>query len=198
MRVDENQEQLLKSLSAELKHLYTAITRARMNLWIYDEGEDECKPFFYYSLIKNLARLVIPDETNTISANSESLMFAAPSANEQWLKQGDFYFKLQKWDIAKKCYQKGKCFHKTYLTQGYKLVKEARSTTSDVKSVYKKAAILFLCADKYKHEITILEKGIRCLQLAKQHKWAATLLEKMDVSENNKYLKFDFILHNTR
>ena len=169
----------MKSLSAELKHLYTAITRARVNLWIYDEGE-ESDPFFYYCLKKDLVRLVIPDD------KTENLMFAAPSANEQWLKQGDYYFKLRKWELAMKCYSKGKYLHKTYLTRGYKMVEEARqSTMSDAEVIYKEAAKFFFCADKNKHDIIFLEKGIWCLQRAKLHEAAATLLQKNNVSEGN-------------
>ena len=37
---------LHKSLNAELKHLYTAITRAKCNLWIYDSHIVKRLPIF--------------------------------------------------------------------------------------------------------------------------------------------------------
>jgi ATP-dependent exoDNAse (exonuclease V) alpha subunit len=35
-------------LNTELKLLYTAITRARANVWIFDEDEESRAPMFYY------------------------------------------------------------------------------------------------------------------------------------------------------
>ena len=37
-----------KILISELKHLYTAVTRARANLYIFDEDEDKRQPMFHY------------------------------------------------------------------------------------------------------------------------------------------------------
>ena len=44
-----------KILNSELKHLYTAITRARVNVWIYDEDDEKRKPMFEYLKARRLA-----------------------------------------------------------------------------------------------------------------------------------------------
>lgn len=176
LRTDDKQEKRLKSLLAELKHLYTAITRARMNLWIYDEGAEESKPFYYYCLANDLARLV---NTSNENSDAESLIFAAPSPYEQWSKQGDYYFNLRKWDLAMNCYERGHNYQKKYLTEGYKCVENFGKSKPADQSKIKEAAKLFLCADKSKHSIEYIEKAIKCLNIAGLHNEAALLLEKM-------------------
>ena len=196
LRRDEKQEERLKSLSAELKHLYTAITRARMNLWIYDEGEEVRKPFFYYCLIKDLARLVATDSQ---TADSDSLMFAAPSPDEQWSKQGDFYFNMGKWELAIKCYSKANVHHKMFSTKGYKIVQEAshpKCTKEKSKLLYEEAARLLLSADNNKHNVEYIQKAILCFQRAGCHANAATLLEKMQEVSSNSFDCY-FLHHNS-
>lgn len=39
---------LHKVLNSELKQLYTAITRARVNVWIFDEDVEKRTPMFQY------------------------------------------------------------------------------------------------------------------------------------------------------
>lgn len=46
-----------KILNTELKRLYTALTRARTNVWIFDEDE-ECRfPMFDYFIKRNLVEV---------------------------------------------------------------------------------------------------------------------------------------------
>lgn len=52
-------------LNGELKHLYTAITRARVNLWIFDENEDKRAPAFQYFVKQQLVQVVKKDEGKT-------------------------------------------------------------------------------------------------------------------------------------
>lgn len=40
--------EMYKLLNGELKQLYTAITRARVNLWIFDENPEKRAPAFKY------------------------------------------------------------------------------------------------------------------------------------------------------
>ena len=42
---DENKHKILNSV---LKHLYTAVTRARTNVYIFDEDEEKRAPMFTY------------------------------------------------------------------------------------------------------------------------------------------------------
>lgn len=50
---DPNQHKILNS---ELKHLYTAVTRARVNVWIFDENQDKRAPMFEYFKARKLTK----------------------------------------------------------------------------------------------------------------------------------------------
>ena len=56
---DPNQH---KVLNAELKHLYTAVTRARVNVWIFDEDMEKRAPMFEYFKARNLTRNITSSE----------------------------------------------------------------------------------------------------------------------------------------
>lgn len=45
-----------KVLNSELKLLYTAITRARVNVWIFDENEKKRAPVFEYFKARRLVK----------------------------------------------------------------------------------------------------------------------------------------------
>lgn len=49
-------------LNGELKQLYTAITRARVNLWIFDENSEKRAPAFKYFIKRGLVQVVKTDE----------------------------------------------------------------------------------------------------------------------------------------
>lgn len=53
---------LLQMLNGELKQLYTAITRARVNLWIFDENSDKRAPAFKYFIKRGFVQVVKTDE----------------------------------------------------------------------------------------------------------------------------------------
>ena len=51
-----------KILNSELKHLYTAVTRARVNIWIFDEDEEARKPMFeYFKALKFVQSVEVND-----------------------------------------------------------------------------------------------------------------------------------------
>ena len=52
-----------KVLNTELKQLYTAITRARVNVWIFDESEETRAPMFEYFKARKLVQTVKDSET---------------------------------------------------------------------------------------------------------------------------------------
>ena len=66
-----------KVLNSEFKYLYTAITRARVNLWFFDEDEDARAPVFEYFRRLDLVKVV------SLSENDEGTelprMFATKS-----------------------------------------------------------------------------------------------------------------------
>ena len=97
-------------LTAELKHLYTAITRAKANLWIY-----ESKPFDEHSLPilrmwgeeTNDAPLIdIVDPDNPSFKFEKSFATAKVSTLKGWKSQGDFLLKNKRWKQAAMCYRK--------------------------------------------------------------------------------------------
>ena len=55
---------LHKVLNSELKHLYTALTRARVNVWIFDEDIDKRAPMFEYFKARKLVKHLTVSEVN--------------------------------------------------------------------------------------------------------------------------------------
>ena len=53
---------LHKILNSELKHLYTALTRARVNVWIFDQDVDKRAPMFEYFKARKLVKFVSMQE----------------------------------------------------------------------------------------------------------------------------------------
>jgi hypothetical protein len=98
-------------LNSELKHLYTAVTRPRVNLWIFDEHKERRGPMFRFMKRRGLCEM-IDDLDNATEEGVE--LFAKTSTAEDWLKQGRYF--LQKRSsvddkkaalaIAVKCFKK--------------------------------------------------------------------------------------------
>ncbi|KAL2307735.1 hypothetical protein Nmel_000711 [Mimus melanotis] len=86
--------EMYKLLNGELKQLYTAITRARVNLWIFDEDCDKRAPAFKYFIKRKLVKVVKTDEKKDL----DDSMFAKASTPEEWIAQGDYYAKHQFWE----------------------------------------------------------------------------------------------------
>lgn len=59
LEFDEGQH---KSLNAELKYLYTAITHAKCNLWIYDSHEEARLSMFDYWSKRGLVKVIRIDD----------------------------------------------------------------------------------------------------------------------------------------
>ncbi|XP_041361943.1 TPR and ankyrin repeat-containing protein 1-like [Gigantopelta aegis] len=87
-----------KVLNSELKHLYTALTRARANVWIFDESEEKRAPMFEYFKARRLVRVVS-------SYSKEESVFAETSSAADWEKRGDDIMKRCLYDVAAKCYK---------------------------------------------------------------------------------------------
>ena len=49
-------------LNSELKYLYTALTRARVNVWLFDEDQMARAPMFEYFRAKGLVQCVDPQK----------------------------------------------------------------------------------------------------------------------------------------
>ena len=66
-----------KVLNSELKHLYTAITRARVNIWIFDEDLDSRAPMFEYFKAHKLVTVINADQLQKEGGNGSYRLFYA-------------------------------------------------------------------------------------------------------------------------
>ena len=173
-------ERYHKSLSAELKYLYTAITRAKCNLWIYDSDEMNRLPMFDYWQRRGLVKILCLSE---ISEKDESALFAATSTKEEWKRQGDYFKKKKLWEPAMKCYFKAE---ETYLqmeAKAYCLVQQARAPNlkpREMEELYLQAALAFLKCDRSKHDLKSLQYAASFLKKAKRPNEAGRLYAKLN------------------
>ena len=92
-----------KVLNSEFKYLYTAITRARVNVWFFDEDKEARTPMFEYFRRLGLVKVVslMDEERGTGQLTS---MFAAKSTPEEWRKGGLRFYNKQLWVPAIQCF----------------------------------------------------------------------------------------------
>ena len=158
-----------KSLNPELKYLYTAITRAKYNLWIYDSDKSKRLPMFDYWYRRHLIKAI---KVSDIDEQDQLTLFASPSTPEEWKLQGDYFKKKKLWDASTKCYHKANCVDLGSEALGYSLVQHARQLNLKLQEkieIFIRAALAFLESDK------LLENSAKCLKNAKRHGEAAIL-----------------------
>ena len=182
LEFDERQQ---KSLNAELKYLYTAITRAKCNLWIYDSDKDNKLPMFDYWNKRGLIKIVQVGDDVT----EQSGLFSATSSKEEWKSQGDYFRKKMLWEPAMKCYQKAECPHLESEAKAYSLAQQAHAPDlkpSEIRENYLRAAHAFLECDKSENSYQCLENAAKCLKNAKKYSEASQLYVSLgQVSENS-------------
>ncbi|KAI8845353.1 P-loop containing nucleoside triphosphate hydrolase protein [Chytriomyces cf. hyalinus JEL632] len=86
-------------LSAELKILCTAVTRARSRLWVFEEDSKKSDPLFKIWHTKNL--VVTSDDARSGKFSSLDSTF------EEWKAQGRRLFEEQMYGDALRCFQRG-------------------------------------------------------------------------------------------
>ena len=164
-----------KSLNAELKYLYTAITRAKCNLWIYDSDEEKRLPVFDYWSKRGLVKVV---HINKSSEEDQSALFSATSSKEEWKLQGDYFKKKRLWEPAMKCYQRADCPHLESEARAYSLAQQAHTPglrRIEIEEIYLKSAHAFLKCDQSQHNYQCLENAAKCLKNAKRYKESSQL-----------------------
>ena len=100
-----------KILESELKMLYTAITRARVNVFIAEMETSACQPMFNYFRQR---RLVDSVQKNRSTDLSGLRVFGQVNTVEEWRKRGEYYLRKavgQKENVgslrlAAKCFEK--------------------------------------------------------------------------------------------
>lgn len=165
-------------LNSELKQLYTAVTRARANVWFFDEDEENRRPVFEYFEqlgLANVAKLQTDIGNDPCCSQALQNMFSRSSSPEEWEKQGKFFFSKKLWKVAEKCFticgngeMSQKC--KAYVQADY--ARTLHSEPRRLKDEFLRAADQFLQCKM------ILETKV-CLYNARERTLYASLLQKL-------------------
>ena len=168
-----------KALNSELKYLYTAITRAKCNLWIYDSNLKKRLPMFDLWYKRDLVKVV---GDNLAGAESQhSLIFASISTTQQWKVQGDYFMRRSRWEQAKHCYDRAGP-ENVYLSVEANARFVVQQASKQAKpQLYLGAAVDFLRRDQLVHSIQCILFAAQCLRRAKPPKFspAAVLFERL-------------------
>ncbi|XP_053381233.1 TPR and ankyrin repeat-containing protein 1-like [Mercenaria mercenaria] len=170
---DPNQH---KILNYELKQLYTALTRARVNVWIFDEDLDKRGPMFEYFKARNLVKPV-----NVTELNEESLsktIFVEESSNHDWIQRGDYFMKNRLYGVAAKCFRRGGDQKKQVLAEAHDKALMASRKKDKTKEI-KDMRVEFLFAAEMYLNCQHLPEAAKCLSNAKEAKLAAALYKKL-------------------
>ena len=165
-----------KMLNSELKLLYTAITRARSKLWIFDDSSDKRAPMFCYFMQKSLVEY-LSYPTSEVSKPITS--FANRSSSKQWKKQGDSFRDKSQWNLAVMCYNKANIPLLSKDALGHHYVHLAAKQKH--RYHYLTAANYFSECFKLQQSAEYLEKTASCLYNAHQFESAAELFAKIKV-----------------
>ncbi|TRZ26625.1 hypothetical protein HGM15179_000506 [Zosterops borbonicus] len=163
--------EMYKMLNGELKQLYTAITRARVNLWIFDEDRDKRAPAFKYFIKRKFVKVVKTDEKKDL----DDSMFAKTSTPEEWIAQGDYYAKHQFWEVAAKCYQKGGAAEKSKLALTHDAVLKVHAK----KSSPREKQMEYMTLAKTYLECGEPKLSLKCLIQSKEFRLCAELCKKL-------------------
>lgn len=107
--LDFSQEHM-KILESELKQLYTAITRARVNVFIAESNSERSKPMFEYFRRRNVVEVANAENTKDMSGVR---VFGKLSTVDDWRQRGAYYMSKAEGDRAKGCLRlAAKCFDK--------------------------------------------------------------------------------------
>ena len=163
-------------LNSELKLLYTAITRARSKLWIFDDSKDKHDPIFCYFMEKNLVEYL---SYTTSEVSKPVTSFANRSSSKKWKKRGDFFKDKGQWNLAVVCYNNAEIHLLSKDAWGHHYAQLAKS--SKQRHHYLTAANYFSECFKLQQSAQYLEKAASCLYNARQFESAADLFAKVKV-----------------
>ena len=182
LRSLEFDEKLHRSFSAELKYLYTAITRAKCNLWIYDANPLKFSPLIYVLLtLGQVSAISLTD----ISEEEVTTVFVKESSAEEWMKRGAYFMKKKLWEPANKCFLKCGNQELAMEANAFGLISNARKISGQPKirrQYCLDAARLFLkCASSpdtmlYRY----LKYAATCLYNGQQWELAAQVFESIE------------------
>ena len=164
-----------KSLNAELKHLYTAVTRAKRKLWIFDS--DECKrlPMFNFWYKQCLVEVI---GTENIS-DEHGISFSAVSSPGEWKIRGDNFKRRKYWEQARLCYQNAGRQDLETAAQAFLISNQLLSKTAQRNVTHITAALAFLESDELNHDVEFLTIAAHHLISAERYSEAALVYEKL-------------------
>lgn len=161
-----------KVLNSEFKFLYTAITRARVNVWFFDEDEETRAPIFEYFQRLGLVRVVRmsggTDETEPLTS-----MFAEKSTTAEWRAQGQHFYNKHLWEVAIKCFTMANDEQMVHRSRAQLQAAEAdklRSKPKMMRAQFLKAADQFLQCDMLPEATVCLYNARERVLLAKLYK----------------------------
>ncbi|CAC5364350.1 unnamed protein product [Mytilus coruscus] len=155
-----------KVLNSELKQLYTAITRARQNVWIFDEDKEQRTPIFEYFQALHLVEVVAEDK--------EVKSFTRKSTPREWVDKGEEFMKLKMYTQAAQCFKTAgdsRMEDMAHAYQHYKTASIQPQNSPHRKDELLQATLKFLETKKTK-------EAAKCLETAKQFDLAAKVYIK--------------------
>ena len=161
-----------KSLNAELKHLYTAITRAKRKLWIFDSNKCKRLPMFDFWCKQCLVEVIGTQDERSIS-------FSAVSSQGEWKIQGDYFKRRKYWEQARLCYQKAGRQDLETAAQAFLISDQLLSKTAQKNVTHITAALAFLESDELNHDVEFLTIAAHHLIYAERYSEAALVYEKL-------------------
>ncbi|XP_028397252.1 LOW QUALITY PROTEIN: TPR and ankyrin repeat-containing protein 1-like [Dendronephthya gigantea] len=161
-----------KILISEFKSLYTALTRARVNVWLFDENEEARAPMFEYFQKRGVVEVKRVQKKGDVASIGRT--FAQKSGKDEWKKQGIFFYDKGRWKDAVKCFEMAKEDLWIKKCKAHEHVSKAATLTSEPRKLrleFVKAADLFL-------ECYMNDEAMKCLSSAEEHILLAKLHEK--------------------
>ncbi|KAI0224964.1 TPR and ankyrin repeat-containing protein 1 [Lamellibrachia satsuma] len=169
-----------KVLNSELKYLYTALTRARVNVWIFDEDANARAPMFEYFRACHLVEVVAHEGADFSEQELPDRVFAEASTHNQWRQRGDEFYKHHLYNVAAKCYMKSGDVAKEKMSRAQQRALEA----SRLRDNPRKLRHEFLFAAEGYLDCGMTTEAAKCLCNAKETLLAAQLYEKMGQSHH--------------
>ncbi|MEW5318036.1 MAG: hypothetical protein WDW38_009289 [Sanguina aurantia] len=152
-------------LAEELKHLYTAITRAKNNVVIFDSNEAKRQPFYNLLQRRGLARTV---QKSLLEDGADAVKYGltqmATSSREEWAKRGANLYASGNFGMAAKSYMQATDMVRAAVcdAMGFRAAAAAAEANADVKKNLSEAAKRFLAAvahsDESPEPVTVREK----------------------------------------
>lgn len=163
-----------KVLNSEFKFLYTAITRARVNVWFFDEDEETRAPVFEYFQKLGLVRVIrMSGERN--ETDQLTSMFVERSTEAEWSQQGHYFYNKELWEVAVKCFTMARDPVMVKKSQAQLQAAEA----SKLKANPKVMRTQFLRAADQFLQCAMLDEGAKCLHNARERLLLAKLNRKL-------------------